>query len=757
MKPQLSRLAACLFLLDAALAAAGTASVVPSARALGVYGRLPLTFEANAGQVDPGVRFLGRSPGFTLFLTDREAVLSLRGGAGRRASVLRVRPAGGAPRRPEGGDPRATRSNYLLGNDPRRWQLDVPHYGQVRYADVYPGIDLVYRGNPGQLEYDFVVAAGADPGRIRLAFQGAARVALGPAGELILHTASGDLVQRAPVLYQEVGRDRKPVAGSYVLLERPGEVGFRVGPYDRGRELVIDPTVLYATFLGGTDLDQAAGIAVDAAGNAYVTGTTASASFPVSNGSFQSTKALQADAFVTKIDATGTQIVYSTFLGGNALDEAAAIAVDGAGNAHVAGATASDKFPGVTATAPQPLRAGGTDGFVTTLNAAGNGIVFSTYLGGTGEDRALALAVDRLGNSYVTGATGSTTFTGVTPTSLRSSSLLDEAFVTKLDARGALLYSTFLGGNGRDSASAIAVDRAGNAYVAGTTTSTADFPGVTSDSLQPANGGGNDAFVTKINGAGTRILFSTFLGGSGDDAARAIALDGSGNAHVTGSTGSTKFPGVGPGSLQPLRAGAFGVFVTKINALGTGILYSTFLDGPPGGDAACCIAVDRQSAAVVGGFTASRTLPGVGRGSIQPEHAGGLNDLFVTRIDPAGTKILYSTFLGGPGDDTLAGLALDGAGDVYLAGSTGSATFTGVNPRSIQPANAGRLDAIVAKLSPLKVDPQDTNGCSVQTCGPGTYPCCTSQPVCRCRPFAEDPAVCTAGGRGAAGCSISLK
>ena len=687
-----------------------------SARISKAYGKVALTFEVNEGQVDRSVKFLSRSQGTTLFLTPAEAVLSLRG-AEREPTVVRMRLVG-ANRAPRlvGERPQAARSNYFIGSDPGQWHTGVAHYARVRVQGIYPGVDLLYRGNQGRLEYDLVIAPGAAPGGIGLEFSGADAIAIGTQGELILHTANGDLVQPAPTLYQEAGGRRQRVAGHYVLLAAPAgkgqgadarhRVGFAVGRYDRARPLVIDPVLVYSTFLGGSAYDAGNGIATDGSGNAYVTGSTFSPTFPgVAGGSIQPANGGGRDVFVTKINALGTAIVYSTYLGGSGDDTGMGIAVDGAGNAYVTGFTDSTTFPGVTAGSIQPAYGGGLyDAFVTKIDAAGSAILYATFLGGPGEDEGNGIAVDGAGNAYVTGQTASTTFPGVTAASIQSANGGSyDAFVTKINAAGtAISYSSFLGGSSVDAGTGIAVDGSGNAYVTGSTISTS-FPGITATSIQMAPGGGFDAFVAEINAAGTAIVYSTFLGGSGSDGATGIAVDGTGNAYVTGLTTSVTFPGVTAGSIQPAHGGGgYDAFVTKINAAGTAIVYSTFLGGS-GSDLGQGIAVDGGGNAYVTGYTSSTSFPGVTAGSIQPVHGadGGGNDAFVTKINAAGSGIVYSTFLGGGGDDEAHGVAVDGAGNAYVTGQTSSTTFPGVSGSSLQPGNGGGgYDAFVTKIDP---------------------------------------------------------
>jgi hypothetical protein len=692
---------------------AGTvrADLPARARISETYGRLPLTFEANAGQVDPAVRFLTRGQGYALFLTTNEAVLRL--GGPQDNAVVRLRMAGGnrAPRL-AGLEPQPMQTNYLLGKDPARWHTGVPHYARVRYEEVYPGIDLVYRGNQRQLEYDFVVAPGADPKRIRLAFEGADRLTIGPRGELVLHTPHGDLVQHPPVVYQERGGERQPVAGRYVLLS-PRQAGFVLGRYDRSRPLVIDPVLAYSTYLGGSDDDLPRDIAVDSVGNAYVTGMTWSLTFPgVDAGSLQPYNAGFNDAFVTKINPAGTAVVYSTYLGGSDIDWGYSIAIDGAGSAYVSGWTDSPDFPGIKEGSIQPGHPTGRDAFVTKIDPTGAAIVYSTYLGGRGADYSLGIAIDGAGNAYVTGGTNSATFTGVDDGSIQSTNAggFTDAFVTKINPAGtAVVYSTFLGGSESDQAWNITADSQGNAYVTGETAS-ATFPGVNAGSLQPANGGPLfDGFVTKINPTGTATVYSTFLGGSGDsDAGRAIAVDSAGSAYVAGQTNSSNFPGVNAASIQRTFAGGpfpGDGFVTKVNPAGTAIVYSTYLGGSDF-DVCLAIVVDGDGNAYVAGESASPTFPGVNAGSLQPVFGGGVIDAMVTKINPTGTAVLHSTYLGGAGNDEGLSLGIDGAGDIYLTGNTTSDPFPGVNAGSLQPTYAGGFtgDGFVAKIGEERLE-----------------------------------------------------
>jgi hypothetical protein len=683
-----------------------------------LVGRLPADFEANQGQVEEEVKFFCRAREYDLFLTPAEAVLSLRG-ARQEPAVVRMRLVGGNPASLLAGeDLQAGTSNYFLGGEPSRWHTGIAHYSRVRARNVYPGVDLVYRTSQRRLEYDLVVGPGADPRRIRLAFSGVRSARLGAGGELILHTAAGDLVQPAPTAYQVVGSRRRTVESRYVLPppagrrgrrvepHAPRQVAFALGRYDRTRPLIIDPVMVSSTFFGGSGDDQGFGIALDGAGNIYVAGRTTSASFPLWTGtSIQPAGGGSADAFVLKLNPTATAIAYLTFLGGSKNDEADAIAVDGAGNAYIAGEADSADFPVTAGNSLQPAYGGGfSDGFVAKINSTGTALLYSTYLGGSDLDYASGIAIDAAGNAYVVGATYSASFPGVTRSSLQPAlgGGNGNGFITKINAAGtAVVYSTYFGGKGNDAPVNIAVDRSGSAYVGGFTSSDG-FPGVTGASIQPARGGGYDAFVSKIDPGGTAIVYSTYLGGTGDDIIYGIAVDGTGNAYVTGSTSSPTFPGVTGSSIQPVNRGGpslgpFDAFVTKINAAGSAIVYSTFFGGSDW-DQGSSIAVDSAGNAYVAGFTSSPTLPGVTGDSIQGANAGTF-DAFVTKIDAAGTSILYTTLLGGILPDDGYSIALDRAGNAYVTGDVDSATFPGVTASSLQPHNAGGTDLFVTRLA----------------------------------------------------------
>jgi len=627
------------------------------------YGRLSLSFEANAGQTDEQVKFLARGQGYNLFLTPTEAVLALSkpkaessnhqasGGLKRavgdarklpeqETAILRMK-LRGANSAPEmvGDMPLAAKTNYFIGNDPKQWRTGVASFSKVRYQQVYPGIDLVYYGNQRQLEYDFIVEPGADPRVIQMTFEGADEVRVDSNGELVLETLTGEVRQHKPIIYQEARGVRKTIVGNY-QIKSLNLVGFVVEDYDPAQTLVIDPTLSYSTYLGGTNSDAAGApgaIAVDDFGNAYVTGYTSSTDFPTSN-EYQ-TGTTSDDVFVTKLNtlASGAaSLLYSTYLGGNSGDYGWGIAVDGSGNAYVTGSTLSTNFP--TSNAYQPDQPG-EDAFVTKLNTLASGaasLLYSTYLGGNLTEEGNGIAVDGSGNAYVMGHTDSTDFP--TSNAYQTDQVGIDAFVTKLNtlASGAasLLYSTYLGGNSHEYGWGIAVDGSGNAYVTGSTDST-NFP--TSNAYQTDQPGW-DVFVTKLNTLGSgaaSLLYSTYLGGNSGDLGYGIVADSSGNAYVTGYTDSPNFPTSNAYQTdQPYED----AFVTKLNTLGSGaasLLYSTYLGGNSI-DAGQGISLDSSGNAYVTGNTSSTDFPNSNAYQTdQPDI-----DVFVTKISFSGTPLV---------------------------------------------------------------------------------------------------------------------
>ena len=597
------------------------------------YGRAPLSFEANMGQTeDARVKFVSRGTGYNVYLTSTEATFaffkterlgpgpaneetprSMRGPVysqsrvdDNRVGALRISlPGSNKAAKPKGLDELPGRKNYFIGSDPWKWRVNIPTYSQVEYESIYPSVDLVYYGAGQQLEYDFKVAAGASPAAIRLRFEGAERIAIDSAGDLVIDSQARKIRQLKPVAYQENNGSRQEVSCSYVLHDNR-DVAFRLGEYDTSKPLTIDPVLSYATYLGSkTGPDVIDDIAIDSAGNAYITGFTGAPNFPITSGSFQNERKGFSTAFVTKLNTTGTAIIYSTYLGGSNYEAGSGIAVDSAGNAYVTGYTASLDFPTTSNAYKRRFRGGYTDVFVTKLTATGNALIYSTYLGGRGDyDSAAGIGLDSQGNAYVTGYTQSVDFpitTGAAQDEFRGDS---EAFVTKLNTEGsALVYSTYLGGAMSDFGECIAVDPSGNAFVAGRTSSS-NFP--TRNAFQPSLKGASNAFVTKVNQAGTRFVYSTFLGG-GSEEVTGLAVDTAGIVCVVGRTFSSVFPTT-PEAFQPALGGASDLFLARLNEQGSGLIYSTYLGGNAtelsGG-----VALDSAGNAYVTGTTSSFNFP----------------------------------------------------------------------------------------------------------------------------------------------------
>jgi hypothetical protein len=679
---------------------------------LGVYDVRPLSFETNVGQIDPRVRFLSRGNGYTLFFTLTGAVLSLsrpieRSHIGQKrdlrtaqSSVLRIELLR-ANRKSQisGIDELPGKSNYFVGNDPKKWHRNVPTFSKVKYRNVYPGIDLTYYGNQRQLEHDFLVWPGADPDSIVLEFQGTDKLEVDAQGGLVLHTSLGAIRQSRPFVYQNIGGRQRQIACAYVLKSER-QVGFQLEAYDASRPIVIDPVLSYSTYLGGSGYDNGIGIAVDSAGSAYVTGQTDSSNFPTANAA-QSAIGGGFDAFVTKLNPTGSGLVYSTYVGGSGQDGPGDITVDASGNAYITGGTTSTNFP-ITAAFQSTYGGGGADAFVTKLGPTGSNLVYSTYLGGGDYDATRTIAVDAAGNAYVSGDTNSIDFPTI-PTAFQTTYAGgQDVVVTKLSATGSgLLYSTYLGDSDIESAYSIAVDASMNAYVTGYTCST-NFP-TTAGAFQTIPQGGCDAFVTKLNPAGTApLVYSTYFGGNDFDIGSGIAVDTTGYTYLAGSTNSTIFPTT-TGAFQTTYGGGGDAFVAKLNPSGAGpLVYSTYLGGTsPETDFA--LAVDSAGNAYLTGATESANFPTVN--ALQAA-IGGVRDAFVTKVNPSGSALLYSTYLGGNGDDGGQSIALDTLPNpsAYVSGFTSSSNFPTANP--LQPASGGgSYDAFITKIgSPASKD-----------------------------------------------------
>jgi hypothetical protein len=685
-----------------------------NARIVRNYGKLPLRFEANQGQTDQSVKFLARGKGYGLYLTGQDAVLTLAKPADERSArstklqtdILRMQLIGSSSQtRPAGVDTLPTTSNYLLGSDSTQWHVNVPNYSKVRYSSVYPGVDLVYYGNQEQLEYDFVVAPGSDPSLIKLRFAGAKSLRLDSNGNLVIATEDGSIAFHKPAVYQDAQGRRDRVAGRFQLMA-DNSVCFALGSYDHSKPLIIDPTLVYSTYLGGSNIDSIAAIAVDSSGAAYLTGSTGSTDYPVTPGALKTTDTdTRSIAFITKLNASGTALIYSTFVGGSGGssggDYGQSIAVDSSGNAYISGYTYSADFPVSTGAYQVTNKAAAvkaSTSFVTKINTTGTALLYSTYLGGSLTDNATSVALDSSGDAYVAGVAYSSDFpvtAGVLQTTNKSAPSDDgTVFVAKLNPTAtSLLYSTYLGGSHDYIAVEpvrVAVDSAGDAYVSGTVGST-DFP-VTSGAYQTTNkgvtGGGGNLTLSKLNSIGTKLLYSTYLGGSGAgyriDTANGLAIDSSGNAYLTGTTYEANFP-VTTGAFETTNKAIPNslptAFVTKMNPTGTALVYSTYLGGSGGthGDLGMGLAVDSSGDAYITGSAGSTDFP-VTSNAYQTTNAADFNNgavAFLTELNPSGSALLYSTYFGGANsfDDTGNGVALGSSGAVYFAGTTGALNF----------------------------------------------------------------------------------
>jgi hypothetical protein len=716
-------------------------------------GGIPVYFEENRGQQDKRVKFMTRGGGTQMFLTATEAVYVLRSHDSRvsrvdslssretidsinsKATAVYMRLAGAN----EEANFVATeqlqyRTNYFKGAE-SDWQTEIPNYQRVTAKSIYDGIDMVWHGKEkGGIQYDFVVAPNANPKPISWEIEGASSVSIDADGSLVIETEAGAMKQSKPFTYQETAGVKSEVASQWSVVssqqmtnnkaQRTFRIEYDLSDYDSSKSLTIDPTVdlsnlAFSTFLGGENSgfseDKGQAIANDGANNTYVTGFTQSPNFPTTAGSFDTTHNRGRDVFVTKLNATGSSIVYSTFIGGNFDDEGFGIAVDSSGNAFVTGQTQGGTtaiFPttvGGFDTSPNGL----SDVFVTKLNAAGSSLIYSTFIGGVTDDFGQAIAVDSTGNVFVSGYTDNSFSTSTAyPTTAGAFDTTHngsiDGFVTKLNAAGSSLsYSTFLGGTSRDECYGIAVDSSGNAFVTGLTLSS-NYP-TTLGVFQRFPNGSDDAFVTKLNATGNSLDYSTYIGGNGNDRGFGIAVDSSGNAFVTGNTDFTNYPTT-VGAFDTTQNGLQDGFVTKLNAAGSSLVYSTFLGGSSF-DAGLGIALDSSGNAFITGVTLDDVIDyPTTAGAFDTTH-NGVYDGFVTKLNAAGSALIYSTFLGGSLIDFGQAIAVDSSGSAFVTGYTsgGSPAFPTTTGAFDTTYNGGNSDVFVTKLGITPNTPTGTN------------------------------------------------
>jgi hypothetical protein len=645
-------------------------------------------------------------------------------------------------------DKLSEKSNYLMTRSPHSWKTGVDVFSKVKYESIYEGIDLLYYGNQHYLEYDFIVKPGTDVSLIKLNFLGTKKIYKSQSGDLIIDVCGIEFKQHKPVAYQIIDGERKEVLSDYVIGNN-SEVRFEVGTYDNTQPLIIDPVLSYASYLGGFGLDSGNSVARDSSGYIYVTGETSSTNFPTVSGGFQTVKSTSSDVFILKLDPSGAALAYSTYIGGDGDDVGQGVIVDSSGNAYVTGKTTSTNFPtlnpiqtsfggvtdafvtklnaagnalvystylggvgnensygaiaidgsgqvlitGTTTSTNFPLQnaqqatiGGSADAYVTKLNAAGNALIYSTYLGGANADYGKGIAVDSLSNAYIVGTTASTNFPVNNALQPTHGGGLNDVFVAKINATGSSrTFSTYLGGNHNDSGAGIALDSSNNIYITGDTQSF-NFP--ISNALQPScatcSGGtcytctsfSYDAFVTKIDGTGLSLIYSSFIGGNNFDSGRAIAVDSSGNAYITGSTNSTNFPLVNP--LQSSIGGDSDIFVSKVNSGGTGFIYSTYLGGS-GTDVGNAITTDSSGSALVTGINLSGVFPTVS--ALQPNQ-GGSYDVLIFKIADNNTFGISGKITNSNGDPIVGVTVTLGGGQSGTATSNfeGKYYLSNVNP-----------------------------------------------------------------------------
>lgn len=700
----------------AALEADVSASIRRGPRLGRLLSRMPLAFEPNAGQAPAGAEFLARTGAGTILLRRDGAVLQIplsseTGGSAERLASPRTRATAQSVRMSlvgtsgassvSGIDPLITKANYFTGRDPAAWRENVPTFSRASFIGVYPGVDMVYYGHEGNLEYDFVVSPGADPRTITLEFDGIESAKKSKENDLLLTLKEGRLLLHHPIAYQIIGADRRGVECGYHLLapERSASSGasgvrvsFNLGVFDSRFPLVIDPVLTYSTYLGGTGMDQPAGIAADSDGNTFIAGFTRSLNFPLVN-PIQSQIAGDSDIFISKVNAEGTAILSSTYIGGAGSDLATGIALGNDGSVFVSGITSSVDFPSVHAF--QPALRGSSDAFVLKLDGGVSTLQFSTYFGGSGDEENSSVAADTSSGAVLAGSTKSADLPLLRPFQASSGGNVD-GFIARFDIQGALVSSSYLGASGEDRCLGVALGGSDEVYLCGLTDSE-NFP-ATPGALQTTNAGQPDGFVAKVSSDGSGLVYSTYIGGAGSESVNAVTVSESGEAFITGATSSSDFPTT-PDAYRRNFSGGNALngdaFVAKLQADARGLKYSTYYGGS-GGDSGNSIALGPFGIAYIIGATSSANLPMVR--PLQSSNGGGLSDAFMVEMNPDGSEVLFSSYFGGSEFDYGTGIALAPSGDLLVAGFTLSPDFPVLNP--IQPALSGFLsDGFVAKLS----------------------------------------------------------
>ncbi|NYT07308.1 MAG: PKD domain-containing protein, partial [Methanomicrobiales archaeon] len=635
----------------------------------GTPASLPLVFIRNAGQFRDDILFMVISDvGPVSFSTDGSAFRVISPENGQSALLTyRFEGASGAAA-VEGVDRLDCEANFLSGADPSAWITGVETYRALRYVDLYPGIDLLYEGVPDGLKSTYIVRPGADPGAINIEYSGQDELSIGPDGTLLLVTPAGSITHSAPYCYQVIDGSIVEVRSAYTVCGQ--HVGFAIGSYDPDYDLVIDPVMKYGLYLKGTGMADAFGVALDSKRNAYVTGRSFPTPYDVPADS-SGNNAGGTDVVVVKINPDGTAPVYITYLGGNGDETGYGIRVDGDGSAYIAGTTNSTDFP--VANPLQAALAGQTDAFIARLAPNGTSLIYSTYIGGTGQDYGYAIDIDTAGNAYITGSTDSKIFPVTSVLHHTTLAGINDAYIVKVSADGEdLVYSEYIGGIIMDTGYGIAVDESGSAYITGETYSW-NFPVL--NAYQPAFGGYSDVFITKVAPAGYPFVYSTYLGGSDMDGGRAIDVDAAGYAYVTGLTRSRNFPTAD--AFKPVQPGLISSFYSRLAPSGSALAYSTYLTGP-GFDEGRGIAVTPSGYVYITGITKAPNLQLYD--PFQPVFGGGVSDAFVAKFVNGEVFPAYLTYLGGDGKDEGHALTVDGICGVYVAGLTKSTNFPSSDP-----------------------------------------------------------------------------
>jgi hypothetical protein len=659
------------------------------------FGNTPLVFEPNYGQVDSSVRFLSRGDRFGFFLTDTESIVSL---AGSTPALVRMQLVGQNPHpRISGSGVQPGVSHYFKGTDPSKWQQSVPHFLKVDYQDVYPGINLTYYGNQRQLEYDFTVSPHVDPKAIELKFAGVDQIEIGEQGDLVLHTSAGEIRHQHPRVYQNRYGVQAAIDGQFVLLGSD-KVGFKIGNYDSGLPLIIDPKFIYSTYFGGDGPDGDIGIdlKVDAAGTAFVTGYTSSMDFFNTNLS-PTAPGGRLDAYVMKVDPTGSTVLSAMYFGGSLDDEGHRIAMDNSGSLYITGYTSSPDFPIVNGF--QTKLGGKKDVYIMKIDNAVSQILFSSFIGGSQDDAPFGLSVDSNNNIYISGETSSLDFPVVQPLLGKFGGGRADAFVTKISPDGTIIYSTYLGGIGNDHSFDVTSDSDGNAYVVGYTT--AALPNIVR-ALYGAINDPEQAFLAKLSPDGSTLLSFAYIGGLGIDEAIRVVLDSNQNIIISGYTSADNFPV--QNAIQPLNGGAantFDIFLLKLLPDLSDIVFSTYI-GSDGSESAPGLAVDPDGNIYLAGFTSSFQFPVVNGINVGTSGGNlhGDRDAYVMKLSPDG-RILFSTYVGGSSSDGAVALALDAARNIYVTGFTFSDDFPVESP--FQENNSGGSDGFLMKIDATDV------------------------------------------------------